>query len=39
MRLFLASYRFGAHYDRLAALAGAPGRVAVIGNACDAWPA
>ncbi|MEU7633352.1 Type 1 glutamine amidotransferase-like domain-containing protein [Nocardia sp. NPDC049220] len=39
MRLFLSSYRFGAHYDRLVALAGAPSRVAVIGNACDAWPA
>lgn len=39
MRLFLSSYRFGAHYDRLAALVGAPGRVAVIPNACDAWPA
>ncbi|MBH0777400.1 Type 1 glutamine amidotransferase-like domain-containing protein [Nocardia bovistercoris] len=39
MRLFLASYRFGAHRDRLAALVGAPGRVAVIPNACDAWPA
>ncbi|MBF6101379.1 Type 1 glutamine amidotransferase-like domain-containing protein [Nocardia cyriacigeorgica] len=38
MRLFLASYRFGAHTDALAALAGAPGRVAVIANACDAWP-
>ncbi|MGV9823171.1 Type 1 glutamine amidotransferase-like domain-containing protein [Nocardia xishanensis] len=39
MRLFLASYRFGKHADRLAALVGAPGRVAVIPNACDAWPA
>jgi dipeptidase E len=39
MRLFLSSYRFGAHYDRFAALAGEPGRVAVIPNACDAWPA
>ncbi|MEV0252002.1 Type 1 glutamine amidotransferase-like domain-containing protein [Nocardia sp. NPDC050712] len=38
MRLFLAGYRFGAHADRLAALVGAPGRVAVIPNACDAWP-
>lgn len=38
MRLFLSSYRFGAHYDRFAALAGEPGRVAVIPNACDAWP-
>ncbi|MBW0274556.1 peptidase [Nocardia sp. MH4] len=40
MRLFLASYRFGAFADRLAGLVGAPGgRVAVIPNACDAWPA
>ncbi|RDI42124.1 Type 1 glutamine amidotransferase-like domain-containing protein [Nocardia mexicana] len=39
MRLFLSSYRFGAHYDRLAGLIGTPGRVAVIPNACDAWPA
>ncbi|MEV0033830.1 Type 1 glutamine amidotransferase-like domain-containing protein [Nocardia sp. NPDC050793] len=39
MRLFLASYRFGKHADRLAALVGGPGRVAVIPNACDAWPA
>ncbi|WP_406236653.1 Type 1 glutamine amidotransferase-like domain-containing protein [Nocardia sp. NBC_01009] len=39
MRLFLSSYRFGAHYDRLAELVGKPGRVAVIPNACDAWPA
>ncbi|PXX66334.1 dipeptidase E [Nocardia tenerifensis] len=38
MRLFLSSYRFGAHYDRLAALVGEPGRVALIPNACDAWP-
>ncbi|WP_067846549.1 Type 1 glutamine amidotransferase-like domain-containing protein [Nocardia lijiangensis] len=38
MRLFLSSYRFGNHQDRLAALVGAPGRVAVIPNACDAWP-
>jgi dipeptidase E len=38
MRLFLASYRFGAHAGALAGLAGAPGRVAVIANACDAWP-
>ncbi|WP_278265105.1 Type 1 glutamine amidotransferase-like domain-containing protein [Nocardia sp. AG03] len=39
MRLFLSSYRFGAFADRLTALAGPPGRVAVIPNACDAWPA
>jgi dipeptidase E len=38
VRLFLSSYRFGAHYDRLAALVGEPGRVALIPNACDAWP-
>ncbi|WP_109529233.1 MULTISPECIES: Type 1 glutamine amidotransferase-like domain-containing protein [Nocardia] len=38
MRLFLSSYRFGAHADRLRALVGEPGRVAVIPNACDAWP-
>ncbi|QLY32084.1 Type 1 glutamine amidotransferase-like domain-containing protein [Nocardia huaxiensis] len=38
MRLFLSSYRFGAHYDRLLALVGEPGRVAVIANACDSWP-
>ncbi|NNH70306.1 type 1 glutamine amidotransferase-like domain-containing protein [Nocardia uniformis] len=38
MRLFLSAYRFGAHYDRLLGLVGAPGRVAVIANACDAWP-
>ncbi|NUS95402.1 MAG: type 1 glutamine amidotransferase-like domain-containing protein [Nocardia sp.] len=37
MRLFLASYRFGAHYDVFAALAGNPGPIAVIANACDAW--
>jgi dipeptidase E len=39
VRLFLSSYRFGRHDDRLAALVGEPGRVAVIPNACDAWPA
>ncbi|MFE1595818.1 Type 1 glutamine amidotransferase-like domain-containing protein [Nocardia sp. NPDC058705] len=38
MRLFLASYRFGGFADRLVGLVGAPGRVAVIPNACDAWP-
>ncbi|WP_067549418.1 Type 1 glutamine amidotransferase-like domain-containing protein [Nocardia crassostreae] len=38
MRLFLSSYRFGAHQSRLLAMAGEPGRVAVIANACDAWP-
>ncbi|MQY23384.1 Type 1 glutamine amidotransferase-like domain-containing protein [Nocardia macrotermitis] len=39
MRLFLSSYRFGAHYDRFAALVGDPGPVVIIPNACDAWPA
>ncbi|MEU6563238.1 Type 1 glutamine amidotransferase-like domain-containing protein [Nocardia nova] len=39
MRLFLSSYRFGAHYDRFAELVGGPGPIAVIPNACDAWPA
>ena len=38
MRLFLASYRFGDHADRLLALVGRPGPVAVIANAADAWP-
>lgn len=38
MRLFLSSYRFGAHQQRLLSLVGTPGRVAVIANACDAWP-
>ncbi|MRH88891.1 peptidase [Nocardia sp. SYP-A9097] len=38
MRLFLSSYRFGAHANRLLALVGPPGRVAVVANACDAWP-
>lgn len=38
MRLFLSSYRFGAHADALLAMVGEPGRVAVIANACDAWP-
>lgn len=37
MRLFLSSYRFGAHRDRLLALTGGPGRAAVIANAADAW--
>ncbi|MGW6694972.1 Type 1 glutamine amidotransferase-like domain-containing protein [Rhodococcus sp. NPDC054953] len=37
MRLFLASYRFGADPDRLLRLTGGPGRVAVIANAADAW--
>lgn len=38
MRLFLSSYRFGAHYDRFAELVGGPGPIAVVPNACDAWP-
>ncbi|WP_328391234.1 Type 1 glutamine amidotransferase-like domain-containing protein [Nocardia sp. NBC_00416] len=38
MRLFLSSYRFGAHYDVFAALVGEPGPIAVIANACDSWP-
>lgn len=38
MRLFLASYRFGAHYGEFASLTGEPGPIAVIANACDAWP-
>ncbi|WP_280435869.1 Type 1 glutamine amidotransferase-like domain-containing protein [Nocardia carnea] len=38
MRLFLASYRFGEHYDVFAELAGPPGPIAVIANACDSWP-
>lgn len=39
MRLFLSSYRFGAHVDRFVELAGGPGPIAVIANAADAWPA
>ncbi|PTR22945.1 dipeptidase E [Rhodococcus sp. OK519] len=38
MRLFLASYRFGAHVERYVDLVGGPGPVAVIANAADAWP-
>ena len=38
MRMFLASYRFGAHRDELLELVGTPRRVAVIANAADAWP-
>ncbi|NMN98854.1 Type 1 glutamine amidotransferase-like domain-containing protein [Antrihabitans stalactiti] len=38
MRLFLSSYRFGQHADRLLALVGKPGPVAVIANAADSWP-
>ncbi|OZE97409.1 Type 1 glutamine amidotransferase-like domain-containing protein [Rhodococcoides fascians] len=39
MKLFLASYRFGTHVDEFLALTSGPGRVAVIANAADAWPA
>ena len=39
MRLFLASYRLGDHQDRFLEFVGTPGRVAVIGNAADSWPA
>ncbi|GGG00646.1 hypothetical protein GCM10007304_13210 [Rhodococcoides trifolii] len=39
MRLFLASYRFGGHRDRFLEMVGRPGRIAVIANACDSWPA
>jgi dipeptidase E len=38
MKLFLASYRFGAHADRFTRMTGTPGRIAVIANACDSWP-
>ncbi|AMY18170.1 MULTISPECIES: Type 1 glutamine amidotransferase-like domain-containing protein [Nocardiaceae] len=38
MRLFLASYRFGAHGDRLLELVGTPGRIGVVAAAADAWP-
>ncbi|MFC7449644.1 Type 1 glutamine amidotransferase-like domain-containing protein [Rhodococcus daqingensis] len=37
MRLFLSSYRFGAHPDLLLNLVGEAGPVAVIANAADAW--
>ncbi|MBY6350493.1 Type 1 glutamine amidotransferase-like domain-containing protein [Rhodococcoides corynebacterioides] len=39
MRLFLASYRFGAHRARLLDLVGTPGRIGVVAAAADAWPA
>lgn len=39
MRLFLSSYHFGAHQNRLLELVGEPGPVALIPNACDGWPA
>ncbi|WP_338886082.1 Type 1 glutamine amidotransferase-like domain-containing protein [Rhodococcus sovatensis] len=38
MKLFLASYRFGAHADEFVSLTSGPGRVAVIANAADSWP-
>lgn len=38
MRLFLSSYRFGTDPDAFVRL-GVPGRIAVIANAADAWPA
>ncbi|MGA9872273.1 MAG: Type 1 glutamine amidotransferase-like domain-containing protein [Rhodococcus sp. (in: high G+C Gram-positive bacteria)] len=38
MKLFLASYRFGAHVDEFRALTSGPGRVAVISHATDGWP-
>jgi len=38
VRLFLSSYRFGAHVDRFVDLVGGPGAIAVIANAADAWP-
>lgn len=39
MRLFLSSYRFGAHQDRFLELVGGGRRAVVIANACDSWPA
>jgi dipeptidase E len=38
MRLFLSSYRFGSDPARLLEVTRGPGRIAVIANACDAWP-
>lgn len=38
MKLFLASYRFGAHVDEFLSLTSGPGRIAVIANASDSWP-
>lgn len=38
MKLFLASYRFGAHVDEFLSLTSGPGRIAVIANASDGWP-
>lgn len=39
VKLFLASYRFGAHVDEFLTLTGTPGRIAVVANAADGWPA
>ncbi|CAM3974555.1 Type 1 glutamine amidotransferase-like domain-containing protein [Smaragdicoccus niigatensis] len=39
MRLFLSSYRFGAHQDRFLELVGGGRRALVVANACDSWPA
>ncbi|MCE5291079.1 MAG: peptidase E [Nocardiaceae bacterium] len=39
MRLFLSSYRFGAHRDRFLELVGNGRRALVVANACDSWPA
>lgn len=39
MRLFLSSYRFGADPGLFTAVTRTPGRIAVIANAADAWPA
>lgn len=39
VKLFLSSYRFGGHSDAFVDLTGPPGRIAVIANASDAWPA
>lgn len=38
MKLFLASYRFGAHFEEFAALSAGLTRVAVVANAADGWP-
>jgi len=39
VRLFLSSYRFGTDPRVFVHLTGTPGRIAVIANAADAWPA
>lgn len=38
MKLFLASYRFGAHADEFVALTSGPGSIAVVADAADGWP-